>query len=65
MTKKYYVQPTLTIEKIAPAKLVCNSQAVTSDVGIDYGGVDEEGTVTVESRRHRTAWDEEATEETR
>ena len=32
-------------------ELICASQDITSDVGIDYGGIDEDGSVTVESRR--------------
>ena len=58
--KKYYVQPSMATLQLKSAELVCTSQAVTSDLGIDYGGVDEEGTKTVDSRLHRrTVWDDE------
>jgi hypothetical protein len=41
-----------------PFFMICASDQVTSDVGITYGGVDEEGTKTVESRRSST-WEED------
>ena len=49
----------MAIEEIAPAKLICASQDITSDVGIDYGGVDVDGKKSVESRSHRSVWDDE------
>ena len=59
MIKNHYVQPLMAIEEIAPAKLICASQDITSDVGIDYGGVDVDGKKSVESRSHRSVWDDE------
>ena len=58
MMKKNYVQPSLAIEQAESAELICSSQAITSDLGIDYGGVDEDGSITVECR-HQNVWDEE------
>ena len=59
MTKKGYVRPCIMVENINSAELICASQGgVTSDVGINYGGIDEEGTITVESRRN-SVWDDD------
>lgn len=67
MVKKHYEQPLTATERIVPAKLICASEDITSDVGIDYGGVDEDGTKPVDSRRQYDVWDdyedEEETEE--
>ena len=43
------------------ASLICGSQDITSDKGIDYGGVDEEGTMDPASRRY-DVWGEEENE---
>lgn len=59
MVKNHYVQPSVAIERIDPTMLICASQDITSNVGIDYGGVDEDWTKTVDSRRHRSVWDDE------
>ena len=56
MTKKGYVRPYTMVQNINIAELICASMGVTSDVGIDYGGVDEEGTKTAESRRRYPVW---------
>ena len=58
MTKKTYVSPSVTADLMDQEELICASQDITSNVGIDYGGVDEDGTKTVDSRRH-SVWDEE------
>ena len=58
MMKKTYVSLSVTAELMGAEELICDSQDITSNVGIDYGGVDEEGTKTVDSRRH-SVWDEE------
>lgn len=63
MMKKQYLQPSLVIVQVKTAELICNSQDIISDLGIDYGGVDEDGTETVDSRRHQTVWDDEEEEE--
>ena len=57
--KKNYVSPFVTTKQLDMVKLICASQDITSNKGIGYGGVDKEGTKTVDSRRHRTVWDEE------
>ena len=57
MKKKNYVSPSVTMVLIRPTELICAS--ITSDVGIGYGGVDEDGTNTVDSRRRHTLWDED------
>lgn len=57
--KKDYLQPLMTIVIIESTELICASKDITSDVGIDYGGIDEDGEKTVDSRRHRTVWDDE------
>ena len=38
--------------------LICASQDITSNVGLNYGGVDEEGTKPVDSR-HNSVWDDD------
>ncbi len=58
MKEKEYVMPSVTIVQIAPTDMVCTSSDITSSLGADYGGVDEEGTKTVDSRR-RSVWDDE------
>jgi hypothetical protein len=57
MTKKSYVRPCIVAGEMDATELICTSLGVTSDIGIDYGGVDESGTVTVESRRN-TMWND-------
>ena len=61
MNKKDYVSPSVTTEQMDMMKLICASEGITSDIGIDYGGVDEDGTMTVDCRRH-TVWDEDEEE---
>lgn len=58
MKKKNYVRPCMTAEKMDATELICASQDITSDVGIDYGGIDEDGSVTVESRRY-SVWNDD------
>ncbi len=43
--------------------MVCTSESVTSNNGIDYGGVDEDGEKDPAARRRRNVWDEEEEEE--
>lgn len=61
--KKHYVQPSLALKQVESVELICTSQAITSDLGIDYGGVDEDGDITVECRRHHNIWDDDVSEE--
>jgi len=43
---------------------ICASKGVTSNNGIDYGGVDEDGELDPASRRHRRdVWDDDEEEE--
>jgi len=44
------------------AVMVCGSKDITSDKGIDYGGVDEEGEKDPASRRH-DVWEDEELED--
>ena len=39
-----------------------SGSGVQSDNGIDYGGVDEDGTKDPAARRHRSEWDDEEDE---
>lgn len=57
--KKVYVKP--GIEEIGAelAMLICGSKDIYSDKGIDYGGVDEDGTKDPASRRWNGVWDDE------
>lgn len=48
MKKNYYVQPSIVVEKTELEELICGSQTVISNLGIDYGGIDETGNITVE-----------------
>ena len=57
--KKTYLQPSVMVEYIGTATIICASQDITSDQGITYGGVDEEGTKDPASRRHRDMWEDE------
>jgi hypothetical protein len=61
--KKVYMQPAVVMVQTRPAMMICGSQDITSDKGINYGGVDEEGTKDPSSRRYRDAWDEEDEED--
>ena len=57
MIKKKYIQPLLTVEKVEEIQLLNASQGTTSDIGIDFGGVDDDGTMPVDSRSF--IWNEE------
>ena len=60
--KKTYMQPLTMVAVIAKTSVVCAS-GVTSEKGIDYGGVDDEGGMEPASRRRRNVWDDEEDEE--
>ena len=55
--KKIYLQPSIEMDSIGTEGMICNS--VTSDNGIGYGGVDEDGGKDPASRRHRDLWENE------
>ena len=59
--KKAYLKPEIEQMSADLATLICGSQDITSDKGIDYGGVDEEGTMDPASRRYNI-WEEEENE---
>jgi len=60
MTKKDYVRPCIMVEKMNAAELICVSQGVTSDVGINYGGIDEEGEQDPAARRrYHDVWQDD------
>lgn len=59
--KKTYQQPETITLRVELPSLLEDSLGVTSDKGIGYGGVDEEGERDPASRR--TLWDEEEEEE--
>ena len=59
--KRTYLQPSTEMDFMATEGMVCGS--VTSDFGIGYGGVDEEGTKDPASRRRYNVWEEEELEE--
>ena len=41
--KKTYIEPSVMVAYIGTTAMICGSQDITSDKGIDYGGVDEDG----------------------
>lgn len=53
------MQPSYKAIEIKMTMMVCGSQDISSDKGIGYGGVDEEGNKDPASRRHRDLWEEE------
>ena len=62
--KKTYLQPSPEMVIIGTTTMICGSEGVSSDNGIDYGGVDEEGELEPASRRRRRdVWEDEELEE--
>ena len=59
--KKGYLKPEIEQMSADLTILICGSQDIYSDKGIDYGGVDEEGTMDPASRRYNI-WEEEENE---
>ena len=60
--KRNYIKPCIKVVKTNLTKMICGSKDITSDKGIDYGGVDEDGTKTPDSRRYHGEWDDEEEE---
>lgn len=64
--KRIYHQPLTVAVRTEMSMMICGSQDITSDKGISYGGVDENGELDPESRktdyRYR-AWEDEEEEE--
>ena len=56
--KKMYVAPATSCDIVSEEGMLCSSP-VYSDYGLGYGGVDDDGTIDPESRRHRGLWDDE------
>ena len=61
--KKTYLKPLTEVVRMGMTMMVCTSEGVTSNNGIDYGGVDEDGEKDPAARRRRNVWDEEEEEE--
>lgn len=59
--KKEYMQPSVMMVQTRLAMIICDSQGITSDKGIDYGGVDEDGTKEPAARRY-SVWNDEEEE---
>ena len=53
------MQPDIVLVHTRLAMMICGSQDITSDKGINYGGVDEEGTKDPCSRKVGDVWEEE------
>ena len=61
--KKKYIGPSIETDGMDTETIICGSKGVTSNVGMTYGGVDEDGDLDPESRRQVTVWDESDEEE--
>ena len=61
--KKTYIQPLTEVVQMGTWNFICASKGVTSNNGIDYGGVDEDGELDPASRRRRDVWDDGEEEE--
>ena len=55
--KKVYIRP-FTVVLATDMEPLMNGSGVSSNNGIDYGGVDEEGEKDPASNRHRKTWDD-------
>jgi hypothetical protein len=58
--KKLYLKPCIEEFGSDLTMMLCGSQGITSNKDIDYGGVDNEGTLDPSSRRY-DAWDDDET----
>ena len=57
--KKPYVKPCINIDNCLLEEFICTSGVKSEEKGINYGGVDEEGSLTPGSRGFGNIWDEE------
>ncbi len=59
--KKTYIEPSVMMAYIGTATIICQSagSGVSSDKGITYGGVDENGEQEPTSRRRNDVWEDE------
>ena len=61
--KKTYLKPSTVTVSTELVTMVCQSGGgVSSDKGIDYGGVDETGEKEPSARRRNDVWEEEEVE---
>lgn len=58
--KKTYIKASVEMDGMESETIICAS--VISDMGIGYGGVDEDGTKDPASRRQWDAWENEEEE---
>lgn len=56
--KKTYIQPSIMTAYIGTMNIICGSQDITSSKGINYGGVDGDGTIDPDSRSYDGDWDD-------
>ena len=56
--KKMYIKPSVMVMGMKLTGMVCGSQDITSDKGIVYGGVDEDGEIVPAARGGYFIWDE-------
>ena len=61
--KKTYQVPFTEMVTMETLTIICTSGTVTSNNGIGYGGVDEDGEKDPSARRRRDVWDDEEEEE--
>lgn len=61
--KKVYMEPQVVVAEMEMMSVICMSNGVTSERGIDYGGVDEEGTKEPSARRRNDIWEDEPLDE--
>lgn len=56
--KKTYQEPTTQVVTIDAGVILAGSVGVTSTKGIQYGGVDEDGSLDPASRRRNDHWED-------
>ena len=57
--KKKYLEPTIESIHVEATMMICGSNNISSDIGINYGGVDEDGTKDPSSRKYNNLWDDQ------
>lgn len=57
--KKVYFKPSIKMVIMNKRLILCASTDITSNNGITYGGVDEEGSKDPESRHQYDIWEED------
>ncbi len=57
--KKTYIMPSMKMVESEAETLLVNSTAISSDSGIGYGGIDEDGEKEADARHLRSAWDDD------